>query len=186
MKMHLRRCLLVSVAAIGIPACGGGGGGGGGGGSGGNVLITGNQPPSVTISKPTPGATFTTGTRIELEALATDSDGFIQKVDFFDGSSRLATIVSNPFRIDVPAVVAGIHSLTARATDNLGATTISVPVQFSIVDPDGLGGPLNQPPSVAITDPTSGTTFPPGVPITLEAQATDPEGPVVRVDFFDG
>ncbi|HVE42458.1 MAG TPA: Ig-like domain-containing protein [Planctomycetota bacterium] len=181
----LRRCLVVSVAAVVIPACGGGGGGGGGG-SGGNILVTGNQPPSVTLDKPSPGATFTTGTQVELEAQASDSDGSIQKVDFFDGSSRLATVVSSPFRIVVPAAVRGIHSLTARATDNLGATTVSVPVQFSVVDPGGLGGPLNQPPSVAISDPTAGTTFPPGVPITIEAQATDPEGPVVRVDFFDG
>jgi photosystem II stability/assembly factor-like uncharacterized protein len=177
--------LFVSAVAIMIPACGGGGGGGGGG-SGGNILVTGNQPPSVTVTKPSPGATFTTSTQVELEAQATDSDGFIQKVDFFDGSSRLATVASSPFRIVVAAAVRGIHSLTARATDNLGATSISVPVQFSVVDPGGLGGPLNQPPSVALSAPAAGTTFPPGTPITIEAQATDPEGPVVRVDFFDG
>jgi photosystem II stability/assembly factor-like uncharacterized protein len=188
MKLHVGRCLLVVATAILVPACQNGGGGGGGGGHNGtgSSLITPNQPPSVTVTKPAPGATFTTGTDVELEAVAIDSDGFITKVDFFDGSSRVATIVSSPFRIVLPASVRGIHSLTARATDNSGITTVSVPVQFLVVDPNGLGGPLNQPPSVAITSPLAGTTFPPGVPITVEAQATDPEGGVVRVDFFDG
>ena len=188
MRQSPGRLLLFLALGVLVPACGvgGGGGGGGGGSSGGSVPVTSDQPPSVILTKPAPGAVFTTGTPIELDAQASDPDGSVQKVDFFDGSTRLATVLSSPFTTMVPEAVRGIHSVTARATDNLGITSVSVPVQFSVVDPNGLGGPLNQLPSVSITAPAMGTTFPSGVPITIEAQATDPEGPVLRVDFFDG
>src|SRR5262245_5397243 len=126
MNLPLARCLLVVALATIVPACGDGGGGGGSSGNGaGNRLITQNQPPSVTLVKPAPRAVVTTGREFELEANAADIDGSVQNVDFFDGSSRLATVVNSPFRIVLFSLAQGIHSLTARATDNLGATTVS-------------------------------------------------------------
>lgn len=43
---------------------------------------------------------------------------------------------------------------------------------------------LNQPPTVNITDPAHGSTLIAHTPVTITAQASDPDGEVVRVEFF--
>ncbi len=48
------------------------------------------------------------------------------------------------------------------------------------------GSSSNQPPSVALTAPTSGTRFVVGTTIALQASASDPDGSVARVEFFRG
>ncbi|TYD37638.1 chitinase [Xanthomonas sontii] len=48
------------------------------------------------------------------------------------------------------------------------------------------GSSSNQPPSVAMTAPTSGTRFAVGTTIALQASANDPDGSVARVEFFRG
>lgn len=48
------------------------------------------------------------------------------------------------------------------------------------------GSSSNQPPSVAMTAPTTGTRFVVGTTVTLQASASDPDGSVARVEFFRG
>ncbi len=48
------------------------------------------------------------------------------------------------------------------------------------------GSSSNQPPSVAMTAPTTGTRFAVGTTIALQASASDPDGSVARVEFFRG
>lgn len=48
------------------------------------------------------------------------------------------------------------------------------------------GNSTNQPPSVALTAPATGTRFVVGNTITLQASARDPDGSVARVEFFRG
>ncbi|MCC6198189.1 MAG: hypothetical protein IT518_27365, partial [Burkholderiales bacterium] len=46
-----------------------------------------NLPPSVTITSPGNGASFTQGTPVTVDATASDSDGSVAKVDFYsDGT----------------------------------------------------------------------------------------------------
>ncbi len=46
-----------------------------------------NQPPTVSITSPANGATFTTGAAMTINANAADSNGTITKVDFYRGST---------------------------------------------------------------------------------------------------
>jgi len=48
------------------------------------------------------------------------------------------------------------------------------------------GGPVNVPPSVALTAPTGGQTFVQNSPIGIQATANDSDGSVTKVEFFDG
>jgi RHS repeat-associated protein len=92
-----------------------------------------NVPPTVSLTSPTSGATFTAPASITLTATAADSDGTIQKVDFFHGGTNLiATITAAPFTFAWTGVAQGSYTLTAVATDNLNASTTSAPVSITV------------------------------------------------------
>src|SRR5437870_5445317 len=50
----------------------------------------------------------------------------------------------------------------------------------------GQPGPTNQPPEVSIITPTQGATFGAASSILIEANVSDADGSITRVDFFRG
>ncbi len=46
------------------------------------------------------------------------------------------------------------------------------------------GGTPNAPPTVALTSPTTGSTFAPGAAVPVSATASDPDGAVAKVEFY--
>src|SRR2546427_4356535 len=135
----------------------------------------GNNPPSVTITNPIDGGTFVAPAMVTIQASANDTDGSVTNVQFFDGTTSLGNVASSPFDLSV-SLAAGSHTLTAVASDNLGATTTSPAVTV-------LG---NSPPSISITNPIDGATFASPANITIQASANDSDGSVTNVQFFDG
>ena len=92
-----------------------------------------NVPPTVSLTSPTSGATFTAPASISLTAAASDSDGTIQKVEFFHGGTNLiATVTTAPFTFTWTGVAQGSYALTAVATDNLNLATTSAPVSITV------------------------------------------------------
>ena len=105
-----------------------------------------NQPPTATLTSPSDGAAFAAPADITLTATAADSDGTISRVEFFQGSTLLATDTTSPYSFDWTGVPAGTYALTARATDNAGATTTSTAANITVTgggaaDTDGDGMP---------------------------------------------
>lgn len=92
----------------------------------------GNVAPTVSITSPANGATFAAGANITLNANAADSDGSVSKVDFYQGSTLLGTDTSSPYSFTWNGVAAGSYALTAKATDNGGATTTSAAVNITV------------------------------------------------------
>ena len=137
-------------------------------------------PPAVTLTQPTNGATFTAPATINLTATATDTDGTITKVEFFNGPTKLGEDTTAPYGYTWGGVSAGTYTLTARATDNLGATTTSAPSAITVTTAN------NTPPSVTITSPANGAIFAWKPTITITATASDPGGNVTKVEFRDG
>ena len=139
-----------------------------------------NTAPSVALTSPAVGApTFTSQQNIPVSANATDSDGTISKVEFYAGTTKIGTATAAPYQITWGPVSEGNYSLTAVATDNSSASTVSSPVAITV-------GPLNSPPSVTLDSPLSGTSFPAGSNISLVASATDLDGTINKVEFFAG
>jgi glucose/arabinose dehydrogenase len=138
-----------------------------------------NPPPTVSITGPTDGATFTAPATIAISADASD-DGSVTKVDFYNGATLLGTDATSPYAFSWNSVAAGSYTLTAKATDNLGAVTTSAPVNVT-VNPAS-----NTPPTVSLTSPTDGQTFTAPATVSLAAAASDPGGSVARVDFYNG
>ncbi len=138
-----------------------------------------NPPPTVSITAPAGGATFTAPASIEIDASASD-DGSIARVDFYNGTTLLGTDTTNPYSYVWNNVAAGSYSLTAVATDNLGAQTTSTAVNVTV------NPPANVPPSATLTAPLNGATFTAPATIPLTATATDGDGSVAKVDFYNG
>jgi outer membrane protein assembly factor BamB len=126
-----------------------------------------NHSPMVEIITPTNGAAFLTGENILLGANASDSDGSVTQVEFFEGHRSLG-LATGPLRtpygmylLSWSNAAPGFYTLTARATDNLRATDVSAPVNVTIVT--NPPPPTNRPPEVNIVarDPfaSEGTNF---------------------------
>ncbi len=138
-----------------------------------------NKAPSVALTSPAPGATFNAGGSIALAASASDSDGSVVRVEFYrDGTFLLGTATAPPYAIVWTNVGAGSYKLTASAYDNRNGKATSSPANIAVV--------ANKAPLVALASPVDGSFHVAGSPIDLGASASDPDGSVVRVEFFDG
>jgi hypothetical protein len=91
-----------------------------------------NVPPAARITSPAADATFATPATLSIVADASDSDGWITNVEFLVNGTRVGTRTASPWTFTWSGVGTGSYSLTARATDNLGATTTSAAVPVSV------------------------------------------------------
>jgi len=137
-----------------------------------------NNPPTVSLSSPAGGAIYTAPGSISMSATATDSDGSVAKVDFYNGNTLLGTDSSSPYSFSWTNVAAGSYTLKAVATDNAGAASTSVGVAVTVKP--------NQAPAVSLTSPTTGTSFNAPAAVTLTASATDADGSIQKVEFYSG
>ena len=143
---------------------------------------TGNQPPTVQITFPPNNATFNFGQSVFLAANAPDADGAIQRVEFYDGTTLIGTDASAPYQIGWNYPTAGTHTITARAVDNLGASTTSAPITVTI---NSSGGPAPLPVATSsLSSPANEAVFDAPATITITATAGGGTQGVNRVDFF--
>src|SRR6516225_7398244 len=91
------------------------------------VQASSNQPPTVSITSPTNGASFTAPAVVPVIASAQDPDGSVTNVAFFDGATPLGQTNQEPYGVTA-TLGAGIHPLTAVATDNHGLSATSAVV----------------------------------------------------------
>jgi hypothetical protein len=89
-------------------------------------------PPAVQITAPASGSTFPFKSDITIKATASDSDGTVQKVEFFAGTTKLGQSTTAPYSFVWHRPGPGTYALTARATDNAGLMTTSAPVTVTV------------------------------------------------------
>jgi hypothetical protein len=85
-------------------------------------VASGNQSPIVSLTSPANNSTFVLGVSVTLTATASDNDGSITKVEFFNGTTKLGEDLTSPYSLPWTAA-AGV--ISAKATDNAGAITTS-------------------------------------------------------------
>jgi regulation of enolase protein 1 (concanavalin A-like superfamily) len=139
-----------------------------------------NQPPTVSITGPASGATYSEPATFVMTAAASDTDGTISRVELYQGTTLLKTDVTTPYSVSVTIPTAGTYQLTAVATDSDGASTTSAPVSVTV------GAPSNQPPTVSLTSPAAGATYTAPASVSIGASASDSDGTIARVDFYQG
>lgn len=98
-----------------------------------------NQAPVVGLTQPGDGSSVVQGSPITIAASASDPDGSIASVEFFAGSTSLGSVSSAPFTITWTQAPLGASTITAVATDNAGATTVSAARTVTVVA-SGSGG----------------------------------------------
>ncbi len=96
------------------------------------ILTITNTAPSVTITSPTNGASINAGSTNTITATASDLDGTITKVEFYEGTNKLGDVSSGAYSILWTNTYAGTFSLTAVATDNANGTNTSAAVGVTI------------------------------------------------------
>ncbi len=111
------------------------------GSNGGNLdhlLITrpSNLPPSIQLTSPASGTVFSSPANITLSANAFDPDGSISKVEFYNGTTLIATRNQAPYTIIWNNVQTGMYPITAKAYDNQGASNTSEVVSLHVEQPD--------------------------------------------------
>lgn len=204
-----------------------------------SITASSNTPPVVSITSPISGTSFTLGSTITITASATDN-GSVVKTEFFQGTTKLGEDTTVPYSFTWTGAAAGSYILTAKATDNEGASTTSATVSITVsggtgncaglpvwsatnvyngaaeVQYNGVryrarwwtqnenpetnsgasgvwenlgtcgGGNPNVSPVVSLTSPASGTSFTAPASVAIAASATDSDGTIAKVEFFNG
>jgi len=103
-----------------------------GGGTQHLFLLRQNSPPQVTLTSPASGTVFFAPGTIPLTVSVLDTDGFITRVEYYSGSTRLMTVTNAPFSATWDDVPVGNYTLSALAYDNTGAYRYSTAVGVSV------------------------------------------------------
>jgi len=120
---------------------------------------------------------------ITIDAAASDADGSVTKVEFYNGSAKLGERTSSPFSFTWKDVPEGTYSITAAATDNANSRTVTPPVSVVV---EKAAPAANQLPVVAILSPAHNSSFEVEALITLTAEASDRDGTISKVEYFSG
>ena len=99
-----------------------------------------NVVPTVAITSPQNGSSYTGPTNITFAATATDSDGNITAVEFYSGPTLIGSVTNSPYTFTWNNVPLGSYSIRARAIDDRGDATYSSTISMNIA---GTGPPAN-------------------------------------------
>ncbi len=148
-----------------------------------SITLTGttNAAPTVTLTAPATGSVYTAPATVSITATASDSDGSISKVEFYNGATLLSSDASSPYSYSWTSVAAGTYTITAKAYDNLNATTTS---SASTITVNAAAG--NQLPTVTLTAPATGSVYTAPATVSITATASDADGSINKVEFYNG
>jgi hypothetical protein len=97
--------------------------------------IVANQPPVVTLTSPASGATATAPATVNLSASASETNGTIDHVEFYNGTTLVGQSTSSPYACSLSLNSAGTYTFKARAYDTLGVYTDSAPATVTVNAP---------------------------------------------------
>ncbi|MFB9056802.1 glycosyl hydrolase [Mariniflexile ostreae] len=98
------------------------------------VSATGNIKPTVSLIAPSNSAFFKDGDDITITASATDLDGAIAKVEFYDGVVKIGEDTTEPYSFTWSGASVGDHIITAKATDDAGGSSVTSEVYIKVQD----------------------------------------------------
>ncbi len=93
-----------------------------------------NALPIVELTAPI-ASIVTAPANLSLVANASDTDGSIAKVEFYQSTIKLGEDISAPYTFSWVNVPAGVYGITARAFDNANAFAVSPVVNVTVVAP---------------------------------------------------
>lgn len=130
-----------------------------------------NDLPEISIISPTDNDSFIEGEVITIEADASDSDGTITKVVFYEGTNELGEATNEPYTIDWGNAEKGEYLLSAVAYDNDNGSTQSETVRILVEDEAQEGGEMISSINLETTETSNGYTATATVSIESESIA---------------
>ncbi|MCE9540053.1 MAG: metallophosphoesterase, partial [Bacteroidetes bacterium] len=92
-----------------------------------------NIPLLTNISSPVNNSSFSAGSAITIQAIATGGLGTIQKVEFFADSTKIAEDETSPYSFVWNNVIEGNYNLSVKATDSGNNSAVSAKVTISVM-----------------------------------------------------
>lgn len=93
---------------------------------------SGSSAPTVTITSPFNGTTFSNPANITINANATSNGGNISKVEFYQGTTKMGEDLTAPYSFTWMNVTTGSYALKAVATDNTNVTGTSQLINITV------------------------------------------------------
>jgi hypothetical protein len=97
-----------------------------------NFLVTVIPLPTIALSSPTSGTSFTAPATVNLAAKVTANGHSITAVQFLNGSTLLGQVSTAPYTFTWTNVAGGNYSVVAQAVYDTGSTLSSSPVTISV------------------------------------------------------
>ena len=91
-----------------------------------------NPPPSVTLTGPTNGATYTASASVTLSASAAAPYNSLSEVAFYTNGALAGGASNPPYSITITGLAAGSYTIIAVATDGSGLTNASAPASITV------------------------------------------------------
>ncbi len=128
-------------------------------------------PPTVSISSPAPGSTYSVAQTVEIRATASDAIG-VSRVDFFDGGVFKGSATSSPYSYFWPITGTdnGSHTWTAKAYDSSNSALSSAVTLTVNISPADVAVPTS---ALSINAGAAYTTV---TAVALNLSATDAVG----------
>lgn len=98
------------------------------------VVQAAKVPPAVAFATPTNGSVFAVAASFPLIVTASDINGSVTNVQFFQGSNLLGNALSSPYSVSVRNLAPGTYTFSAVAMDNVGSSATNE-VTLSVVAP---------------------------------------------------
>lgn len=136
-----------------------------------------NTAPTITLTAPVDGASSYMPLPVAFTATAADADGSIDRVEFYVDGMKIGEDTSEPYSHSWTPPAVGTYAVHARAFDNLGAGTRSVPVDIAITPNP------NQAPVLTGATPASGGSVT-GSSVSLQVTLNDPESDAMTATFY--
>lgn len=135
--------------------------------------------PTVALVTPVSGDTASSPATIHISATASDSDGSVARVEFYNGGTKLGEDITAPYEFDWIGVQPGSYSVTAQAIDDSALSAVSSAAAITVTLGDHV-------PTVVMTSPAANALIQGPTTVTLAADAVDNENAIVKVEFFSG
>ncbi|MEP2280851.1 Ig-like domain-containing protein, partial [Maribacter sp.] len=147
-----------------------------------------NTAPTVDITNLNDGQTIAAGSNVSVAVNSNDSDGSIIKHQIFVNDVLVDTDGANYTAHTIEGISTGNYSIRATVTDNSGETT-SDTVVITVNDDDEPGTNPTPPtsgsdPAVSITNLTNGQSFTAGSNVSVNLNASDSDGSIVKYQIF--
>ena len=97
-----------------------------------NVPLPTNIPPTITLTSPSAGATYTAPATISVAASTVANGHTCTQVQFYNGTTLLGSVSSAPYTLSWNNVSAGSYSLSAKLLYDSGSSVASAPVSVTV------------------------------------------------------